>query len=63
MTDGMTCHDSPNRSSSQPHLDGLPPSASASTCAALRAVGVSLLIELTAGLLAAGTWLLGAILV
>jgi uncharacterized protein YqgC (DUF456 family) len=33
------------------------------TRAALRAVGVSLLIELTAGLLAAGTWLLGAVLV
>jgi uncharacterized protein YqgC (DUF456 family) len=34
-----------------------------STLAALRAVGVSLLIELTAGLAAAGTWLLGALLV
>jgi uncharacterized protein len=32
------------------------------TRAALRAVGVSLLIELTAGLLAAGTWLIGAVL-
>jgi uncharacterized protein YqgC (DUF456 family) len=38
-------------------------SAWPTTRAALRAVGVSLLIELTAGLLAAGTWLLGAVLV
>jgi uncharacterized protein YqgC (DUF456 family) len=38
-------------------------SARGSTLAALRAVGVSLLIELAAGLAAAGTWLLGALLV
>jgi uncharacterized protein YqgC (DUF456 family) len=37
--------------------------ARSSTAAALRAVGVSLLIELTAGLVAAGTWLVGAVLV
>jgi uncharacterized protein YqgC (DUF456 family) len=37
--------------------------ARSSTAAALRAVGVSLLIELTAGLVAAATWLVGAVLV
>ena len=34
-----------------------------STRAAMKAVGLSMLIELAAGLLAAGTWLTGAILV